>query len=119
MDKVTHILPLDLFTFLIFINNLITNYPHLIVDKRLIVLIIFFCYSMNTATEFTLKGNYKNKSGGEKPRLAIKMHKLSDDLLLESYFKARKLRLNSDFIRLIETEIHRRSLTDKISALAI
>ncbi len=47
------------------------------------------------------------------------MHKLSDDLLLESYFKARKLRLNSDFIRLIETEIHRRSLTDKISALAI
>ena len=45
------------------------------------------------------------------------MHKLSDDLLLESYFKARQLRLNSEFIRLIETEIHRRSLTDKIIAL--
>lgn len=47
------------------------------------------------------------------------MHKLSDDLLLESYFKAIKLRLNSDFIHLIETEIHRRSLTHKINVLVI
>ncbi|PLT34623.1 sporulation histidine kinase inhibitor Sda [Bacillus sp. V5-8f] len=42
------------------------------------------------------------------------MNKLSDDLLIESYFKACKLNLSSDFIRLIETEIHRRSLTHKI-----
>ena len=47
------------------------------------------------------------------------MHKLSDDLLLESYFKAIKLRLNIDFIRLIETEIHRRSLTEKIPTLVM
>lgn len=47
------------------------------------------------------------------------MHKLSDDLLLESYFKAIKLRLNNDFIRLIETEIHRRSLTEKIRTLVM
>lgn len=42
------------------------------------------------------------------------MHTLSDDLLLESYFKATQLRLDMEFIRLIESEIHRRSLTDKI-----
>lgn len=42
------------------------------------------------------------------------MRKLSDDLLIESYFKARELNLNYDFIRLIETEIHRRSLTNRI-----
>ncbi|MDQ7864095.1 sporulation histidine kinase inhibitor Sda [Peribacillus frigoritolerans] len=34
------------------------------------------------------------------------MQKLSDDLLLESYFKAQNLKLSTDFIRLIETEIH-------------
>ncbi|MDQ0218225.1 sporulation histidine kinase inhibitor Sda [Peribacillus cavernae] len=45
------------------------------------------------------------------------MNKLSDDLLIESYFKARKLNLSVDFIRLIETEIHRRSLTHKINAI--
>ncbi|MFJ7637287.1 sporulation histidine kinase inhibitor Sda [Peribacillus sp. NPDC097264] len=45
------------------------------------------------------------------------MQKLSDDLLLESYFKARNLKLSSDFIRLIETEIHRRSLTHRIRSL--
>ncbi|MGG5254975.1 sporulation histidine kinase inhibitor Sda [Neobacillus sp. SM06] len=42
------------------------------------------------------------------------MRKLSDELLIESYFKARELNLSADFIRLIETEIHRRSLTTKI-----
>ncbi|WP_182501615.1 sporulation histidine kinase inhibitor Sda [Peribacillus huizhouensis] len=42
------------------------------------------------------------------------MNKLSDDLLIEAYFKAIKLKLSSDFINLIETEIQRRSLTDKI-----
>ncbi|NHM30397.1 sporulation histidine kinase inhibitor Sda [Neobacillus terrae] len=42
------------------------------------------------------------------------MRKLSDELLIESYFKARELNLSPDFIRLIETEIHRRSLTNRI-----
>ncbi|MGV3487406.1 MAG: sporulation histidine kinase inhibitor Sda [Tuberibacillus sp.] len=38
------------------------------------------------------------------------MDKLSDELLLESYYKAKELRLSKDFINLIEQEIHRRSL---------
>ncbi|WP_028391885.1 sporulation histidine kinase inhibitor Sda [Bacillus cihuensis] len=42
------------------------------------------------------------------------MNKLSDDLLIEAYFKAIKLKLSADFINLIETEIQRRSLTDRI-----
>ncbi|WP_084374917.1 sporulation histidine kinase inhibitor Sda [Neobacillus soli] len=42
------------------------------------------------------------------------MRKLSDDLLIESYFKARELNLSPDFIGLIESEIHRRSLYNKI-----
>lgn len=42
------------------------------------------------------------------------MRKLSDELLIESYFRARELKLSVDFIRLIETEIHRRSLNTKI-----
>lgn len=42
------------------------------------------------------------------------MRKLSDELLVESYQKARKLKLSPDFIRLIEIEIHRRSLSHKI-----
>lgn len=42
------------------------------------------------------------------------MRKLSNELLIESYFKAKELRLSQDFIRLIELEIHRRSLTNKI-----
>ncbi|MBI0576425.1 sporulation histidine kinase inhibitor Sda [Neobacillus cucumis] len=42
------------------------------------------------------------------------MRKLSDELLIESYYKARELNLSTDFIRLIETEIHRRSLFNKI-----
>ncbi|AZV44475.1 sporulation protein [Peribacillus asahii] len=42
------------------------------------------------------------------------MHTLSDDLLLESYFKAKQLNLDAEFIRLIESEIHRRSLTNQI-----
>ncbi|GIN60380.1 sporulation inhibitor sda [Robertmurraya siralis] len=44
------------------------------------------------------------------------MRKLSDELLVESYFKAKELNLSKDFILLIETEIHRRSLTHKIKA---
>lgn len=42
------------------------------------------------------------------------MRKLSDELLIESYYKAKELRLSKDFIRLIETEIHRRSLSNRI-----
>ncbi|GGM31008.1 sporulation inhibitor sda [Paraliobacillus quinghaiensis] len=39
------------------------------------------------------------------------MKHLSDELLIESYFKAYELKLNPDFIRLIEQELHRRSLS--------
>lgn len=42
------------------------------------------------------------------------MLKLSDDLLVESYLKAVELNLSTDFILLIEREIHRRSLTHRI-----
>ncbi|WNS77626.1 MULTISPECIES: sporulation histidine kinase inhibitor Sda [unclassified Bacillus (in: firmicutes)] len=42
------------------------------------------------------------------------MRKLSDELLIESYYKAIELKLSSDFINLIKTEIHRRSLSHKI-----
>ncbi|HAQ07177.1 MAG TPA: sporulation histidine kinase inhibitor Sda [Bacillus bacterium] len=42
------------------------------------------------------------------------MRKLSDELLIESYFKARELNLSYEFIRLIETEIRRRSLSNRI-----
>ncbi|WP_312476637.1 sporulation histidine kinase inhibitor Sda [Neobacillus sp.] len=42
------------------------------------------------------------------------MRKLSDELLIESYFKARELNLSPDFIGLIESEINRRSLVNKI-----
>lgn len=42
------------------------------------------------------------------------MRKLSDELLIESYYKAKKLKLSIEFIGLIETEIHRRSLSQKI-----
>ena len=44
------------------------------------------------------------------------MHKLSDELLIKSYFKAIELKLSKEFIRLIESEIKRRSLTDRIEA---
>ncbi|KAA0966909.1 sporulation histidine kinase inhibitor Sda [Sporosarcina sp. ANT_H38] len=38
------------------------------------------------------------------------MSKLSDDLLIESYFKAKNINLCPDFIQLLEAEIRRRSL---------
>ncbi|WP_338470325.1 sporulation histidine kinase inhibitor Sda [Niallia sp. XMNu-256] len=43
------------------------------------------------------------------------MYKLSDELLIQSYHKAIQLNLSPDFIRLIEAEIHRRSLSHKIT----
>ncbi|WP_243290633.1 sporulation histidine kinase inhibitor Sda [Bacillus sp. FJAT-47783] len=38
------------------------------------------------------------------------MKKLSDELLVESYFKATEMKLSEDFIELIKLEINRRSL---------
>lgn len=42
------------------------------------------------------------------------LRKLSDELLIESYFKAKELKLSPDFILLIEGEIHRRSLSNRL-----
>lgn len=42
------------------------------------------------------------------------MRKLSDELLIESYFKAQELNLSSEFIHLIEAEIERRSLFNEL-----
>ncbi|MED4870869.1 sporulation histidine kinase inhibitor Sda [Geobacillus stearothermophilus] len=42
------------------------------------------------------------------------MKHLSDELLIESYFKAKELNLSPEFIELIEKEIQHRSLTHKI-----
>ncbi|MCP8967200.1 sporulation histidine kinase inhibitor Sda [Ectobacillus ponti] len=41
------------------------------------------------------------------------MEKLSDELLTESYYKAKELNLNPEFIMLIKQEMIRRSLEDK------
>jgi developmental checkpoint coupling sporulation initiation to replication initiation len=38
------------------------------------------------------------------------MKKLSDYLLIETYYKAKKLKLNPHFIRILETELFQRSL---------
>lgn len=38
------------------------------------------------------------------------MHSLSDNLLLSSYKKAAKLKLNDDFLALMEKEMKRRAL---------
>lgn len=42
------------------------------------------------------------------------MENLSDQLLIESYYKAIELQLSPEFIRLIEQEIERRSLFQKV-----
>ncbi|WP_042345759.1 sporulation histidine kinase inhibitor Sda [Bacillus massiliigorillae] len=42
------------------------------------------------------------------------MNRLSDDLLIESYLKAKQLKLSKEFIRLIEIEIHRRALSHRV-----
>ncbi|MBM7541704.1 sporulation histidine kinase inhibitor Sda [Amphibacillus cookii] len=46
------------------------------------------------------------------------MKHLSDELLLESYRKASELKLNPDFLRLMELEIQRRALTHLIKPIA-
>ncbi|MFZ3588235.1 sporulation histidine kinase inhibitor Sda [Bacillus sp. DJP31] len=42
------------------------------------------------------------------------MKKLTDELLIESYYKATELNLSPEFIHLIENEIKRRSLAHRI-----
>ncbi|GGJ83650.1 hypothetical protein GCM10007063_02670 [Lentibacillus kapialis] len=42
------------------------------------------------------------------------MEYLSDELLLESYYKANELNLSPDFIYLIEKEIYKRNLMHKV-----
>ncbi|MGP3609263.1 sporulation histidine kinase inhibitor Sda [Anoxybacteroides rupiense] len=42
------------------------------------------------------------------------MKLLPDDLLIESYYKAKELKLSPEFIEMIEREILRRSLGHKI-----
>jgi developmental checkpoint coupling sporulation initiation to replication initiation len=44
------------------------------------------------------------------------MRKLSDELLIESYFKATEMKLHDDFIELITIEIKRRSLGHVLKA---
>ncbi|KEZ51100.1 MULTISPECIES: sporulation histidine kinase inhibitor Sda [Metabacillus] len=44
------------------------------------------------------------------------MRKLSDELLIESYYKATEMQLSEDFIELIKKEIKRRSLTHVLKA---
>ncbi|KFZ43773.1 sporulation histidine kinase inhibitor Sda [Anoxybacillus flavithermus] len=39
---------------------------------------------------------------------------LPDDLLIESYYKAKELQLSKEFIQLIEREIFRRRLDHKL-----
>ncbi|MCZ0702327.1 developmental checkpoint coupling sporulation initiation to replication initiation [Natronobacillus azotifigens] len=46
------------------------------------------------------------------------MKQLSDELLIESYYKAYELKLNPEFIRLIEQEIQRRLLSHRIQFIA-
>ncbi len=53
-----------------------------------------------------------NKIGG-----GIVKH-LSDELLLETYRKASELKLNPDFLRLMEIEIQTRALTHMIKPIA-
>ncbi|MBZ5749325.1 MULTISPECIES: sporulation histidine kinase inhibitor Sda [Metabacillus] len=44
------------------------------------------------------------------------MRKLSNELLIESYFKATEMKLHDDFIELIKMEIKRRSLGHVLKA---
>ncbi|MCD8511103.1 MAG: sporulation histidine kinase inhibitor Sda [Bacillus sp. (in: Bacteria)] len=46
------------------------------------------------------------------------MRYLSDALLLETYEKARELKLSEDFIHLIVQEMERRSMMDKRSLMS-
>lgn len=46
------------------------------------------------------------------------MSKLTDELLIEAYFKAKDLNLNAEFIVLLENEIRQRFLITKIDKTA-
>jgi developmental checkpoint coupling sporulation initiation to replication initiation len=46
----------------------------------------------------------------------LSMRKLSNELLIESYFKATEMKLHDDFIELIKMEIKRRSLGHVLKA---
>lgn len=54
------------------------------------------------------------QGGACQPGWRTNMENLSDELLIESYFKAKELKLSQDFIVLIKTEINRRSLDDRL-----
>jgi len=56
-------------------------------------------------------------SSNPKGRVASPMNLITDDLLLESYYAAVKLRLDPDFIRMLAIEMMRRNM--KPSALRI
>jgi developmental checkpoint coupling sporulation initiation to replication initiation len=43
------------------------------------------------------------------------MEKLTDELLLESYFTAIQLKMNKEFIKLLEEEIQKRHLSQYIT----
>lgn len=45
-----------------------------------------------------------------------KMENLSDQLLIETYYKALELQLSPEFIHLIEKEMERRSLLNKVNS---
>jgi len=47
------------------------------------------------------------------------MEHLSDELLIESYFKANELNLSPDFLALMEEEIRKRKLEHKIDFLKV
>ncbi|WP_164668541.1 sporulation histidine kinase inhibitor Sda [Virgibacillus doumboii] len=42
------------------------------------------------------------------------MEHLSDELLIESYYKANELKLSPEFVNLIKKEIDKRSLSHKL-----
>ncbi len=68
---------------------------------------------MNVHDRVNMKKMHFRKSGGGHRKRA-KMENLSDDLLIESYVKAMKYHLSSEFIQLIEQEVERRKLTKRL-----
>lgn len=53
-------------------------------------------------------------SGGGTAITQENMKNLSDDLLIETYYKAIELKLSKDFIMLVREEIEKRSLLKKV-----
>ena len=69
--------------------------------------------SLNFAGSYSIDKQNIQKVMWTRMEVNSDMRKLSDDLLIESYHKAIQLKLSPEFIRLIEKEIHRRSLSRK------